>query len=145
MIITWIPFRLCKKKGNKKPGIFEKIHYIFRWNLLISFFAADLTPFLVQIGLQFKEAPFITSDRYTILSTCILVIVLFSYFLIFIGGIYQINRKRLDVPIYMKDVRKKLKARIEKDKFPESLTISTQEFKGEVGFDRNFLLIAKLE
>ena len=45
----------------------------------------------------------------------------------------------------MKDARKKLKARIEKDKFPESLTISTQEFKGEVGFDRNFLLIAKLE
>ena len=45
----------------------------------------------------------------------------------------------------MKDARKKLCARIEKDKFPESLTILTQEFKGEVGFDRNFLLIAKLE
>ena len=70
---------------------------------------------------------------------------LFSYFLIFIGGIYQINRKRPDVPIYMKDARKKLCAKIEKDKFPESLTILTQEFKGEVGFDRNFLLIAKLE
>ena len=145
VIVTWFPFRLCKKKGNKKPGIFDKIHYVFRWNLLISFFAADLTPFLVQIGLQFKEVPFVSADGYTILSTSISVIVLFSYFLIFAGGIYQINRKRIDVPEYMKSARRRLESRIEKEKFPLSMAIYTQEFKGEVGFDRNFLLIAKFE
>lgn len=109
--------------------------------MIISFFAADLTPFLVQIGLQFKEAPFTTSDGYTILTTCISVIVVFSYFLIFVSGFYQINRKRRDVPAYMGAARKKLKAKIEKERFPESLTVFVSEFKEDTRFDRNFLMI----
>ena len=143
-VLTWIPFKLCSK-SKKLKKIMETIHYTFRWNMLVSYFIGDFTPFVVQIAIQFREAPFATSDRYTIFSICISIIVLLSYVIIFGVGIYQINRKRLQVPEYMEEARQKLEEKIEKDKFPESLEVFTQDFKDDSWLDKNFLLITKLE
>ena len=143
-ILTWIPFKLCSK-SKKLKKIMEAIHYTFRWNMLVSYFIGDFGPFIVQIAIQFREAPFVTSDRYTIFSTSISIIVLLSYVIIFGVGIYQINRKRLQVPEYMEQARKRLRQRIENDKFPESLEVFTEDFKDDSWLDRNFLLITKIE
>ena len=105
----------------------------------------DLTPFLVQIALQFKEAPFVTTDKYTIFSTSISVIVLVSYAIIFATAIYQINRKRLEIPDYLTTARQKLKAKLKKERFPKSLLVFKDEFKEDTAFDKNCLLIIKLE
>ena len=123
----------------------DKIHYTFRWNSVISFFAADLTPYMVQITLQFKEAPFVTNDGYTNFSTSISVIILITYLTIIAVGLFQVNRKRLQVPDYLGEAKQKLKDRIDREKFPSSLTIYIEDFKIESIFDMNFLLIAKLE
>ena len=144
-ILTWIPYKLCLQNNNRPNKILKGIHYTFRWNMLVSYFIGDFTPFIVQITLQFKEVPFATSDRYTIFSTSVAVIVLVTYVLILGVGIYQINRKRLEVPRYMKQARRKLKEKIEKDKYPESLEVFTESLKDDSLFDKNFLLLTKLE
>ena len=137
--------QLLFRKTRKLNKTFTKIHYIFRWNLLFSFFLADLTPFLVQIALQFKEAPFITTDKYTIFSTSISVIVLISYAVIFATGLYQINRKRLEVPDYLSTAKRRLKEKLKKESYPKSLMVFKEEFKEDTAFDKNCLLIIKFE
>ena len=94
-IATWIPYKLCLQNNKQPNKILKGIHYTFRWNMFVSYLIGDLTPFLVQIILQFKETPFVTNDGYTIFSTSMSVLVLFIYGLVFTAGIYQINRKRL--------------------------------------------------
>ena len=144
-IATWIPYKLCLQNNKQPNKILKGIHYTFRWNMFVSYLIGDLTPFLVQIILQFKEVPFVTNDGYTIFSTSMSVLVLFTYGVVFTAGIYQINRKRLQVPDYMIQAKQKLKEKIEKDKFPESLEVLTENLKDDSLFDRNFLLITKLE
>ena len=144
LILTWIPLLLCSKK-TRIIGILKKINYSFRWNLLISFLCGDFMPYLVHITLQFREAPFITRDPFIITSTCMSILILVSYLVIFSVALYQINRKRLKIPKYMSEARRKLKHRIKKEAFPKSLEVFSEEFKDDTAFDRNSLLLFKLK
>ena len=144
IIFTWIPALIYKRK-DKNPSFFLKLNYIFRWNLLISFFLGDFTFLILQTMLQFHEISFQNMDTFSILSITATFLILVTYALIFGIGAYQVNKKRLEIPFYMTSARKKLQKRIEKDKFPPSLAVFKDELNDDHFLDKNFLFVLKFQ
>lgn len=122
--LTWLPVLICKNKDETpKSKIFTKLHYTVRWNLVITFFVGDFSVLILQTMIQFHEVSFQELDAFSILSIVVTILILIAYALIIGFGIYQVNKRRLEIPSYMTSALKQLKKKIEKEKFPESLAV----------------------
>ena len=146
-LLTPLPVLFCLKKddSSKMERFFTRLNHIFRWNMVISYFLGDFTTLIVHIMVQFQELSFSNLDNYSIASVVVSVLILTAYAIIFAVAAYQVNKKRLTIPYYFTSARKKLKKRIEKDKFPVSMAVFQEEYNEDNRFDKNFMFVMKFQ